>query len=166
LRKELEKRPSLQVRRAIDKLLVELSRLPREELQRRAESFLAARLRQVPPLRPERLQELVKRLDADSYRERQRAEKELRGLGRSAEAALQKALENKPSLQARRTMQRLLDELTAQPKQERQVQRAIEVLEYWNSPAARRQLEELSRGASGALVTEEARQALARLRPR
>ena len=58
-----------------------------------------------------------------------------------------------------------MDKLSAPTPERLRIQRAVMVLEQIGTPEARQLLEKLSKGAEGALLTEEARAALKRLKP-
>ncbi len=98
---------------------------------------------------------------------RERAARELEGLGSAAEPALRKALAGKSSVEARNRIEKLLEQEAAQrssptPDRLRQM-RALEALELAGDGAARRLLKELAGGMPGVWLTEEARAALGRL---
>jgi hypothetical protein len=86
-------------------------------------------------------------------------------LGEQVEAALVKALADRPSLEARRRIERVLEVIrtTLPPERLREV-RAAEALEAIGTSEARRLLEELVRGAPEARLTREANASLDRLR--
>jgi hypothetical protein len=90
-------------------------------------------------------------------------------LGYLAEPALKKALEDRPSLEARKRIERLLDKLpTEEPTSGEELRglRAVELLERLAQPEADKLLQALSEGAAGARLTREARAALERRRSR
>jgi RNA polymerase sigma factor (sigma-70 family) len=121
-------------------------------------------------LRPASLNaELVRKhiadLDSDSFAVREKAYKSLEKLGSAVVPALRQALENKPSLEVRTRLQRLLeraDRLPLSSEVLRQL-RALQVLERIASKEARQLLAELARGAAHAPQTQQARAALERL---
>jgi WD40 repeat protein len=129
-----------------------------------AVDFLEKKLLAVRPVEAARLDRLVADLDSATFQTREAAERELGRLGRTAETALRKALERSPSAEQRRRIEGLLEALVTVTPQDVAASRAVEVLEWIGTPAARRLLEELSRGAPGAWMTEEAAAALRRLR--
>jgi WD40 repeat protein len=104
-------------------------------------------------------------LDAEHFNDRQKAARELEGLGRAAEQPLRKALAGKPSPEARRRLEDLLDRLADPgPSPEAlRLLRAMEVLEGIGTPVAREVLEALAGGAPEARLTQEAKAALRRL---
>jgi WD40 repeat protein len=127
----------------------------------RAIQLLRERLRPVPDDRHARL---ITGLDDPSYAVREKAFAELAQLGFKAESALRMALDDKPSLEVRRRIERLLHALEqAPPPQEviRQV-RAVQVLEQIGSAEAKCVLEDLSKGAPRARLTQESRESLGR----
>src|SRR5262249_10184044 len=127
--------------------------------------FLAERLRPAAPVEDERLARLIAELDSDQFEVRDRAAKELQQLSELAGPAMRKALANKPSLEGRRRLEAILDEVERQTLSPEQLHalRAVEVLEHIGSPEARRVLEGLAAGAAGARLTHEAKESLQRL---
>jgi WD40 repeat protein len=110
---------------------------------------------------------LLKLLDSDSFKERQRAFSGLEELGRPAAPLLRRALQTGDcSTEVRRRVGEVLNKLDRipPPAPELRAVRAVEVLERIGSPEARRLLEALGDGATEARQTEEARAALRRLR--
>jgi WD40 repeat protein len=125
--------------------------------------FLAAQLQTVPAIDAKELRRLITELDHDSFLVRERAAKKLSAYGKPAAPLLRQTLAGKPNLGLRRTIEKLLRELTAISADDRRTQRAVEVLEYCGTALALRKLQELAAGAHGAEATEEARHALRRL---
>jgi WD40 repeat protein len=132
----------------------------------KAVPFLQEHLHPVPRVSAERLYRLIADLDRDDLARREEASRELAKLASEAEPALRKALEGKPSLELRRRVEALRDDLACQtemtPDALRQV-RAIQVLEQIGSPQARRILSSLAQGAPAAPATRHAAAALQRL---
>jgi WD40 repeat protein len=123
----------------------------------------------------ERIAELLAQLDDTRFAAREAASKELKMLGCQAEAALRLALEQKPSLEKRRRIEKILDRpsLLVHDLEVLQGIRAIEVLEYLPTPgaevtrlAAIDLLRKLASGAPQARLTQEAKAALRRLETR
>jgi hypothetical protein len=107
---------------------------------------------------------LIRDLDNESFAIRKRATEELQKIVDAAEPALRKELAIKPSLEVRRRIEQILATLDPAASPERlRALRAIQVLEYIGSPAARQLLQTLAQGASEAKQTREARTALERL---
>jgi hypothetical protein len=128
-------------------------------------SFIERNLRPAEAADPARLAQLIGRLDAEAFRDREAAEAELAELGDAATAALRKLSEGSPSAETRLRAERLLAKWPDSPRAARS-RRAVAVLEYAGTAGASRLLEALASGVSGAVLTEEARQALARLEKR
>jgi WD40 repeat protein len=129
--------------------------------------LLRDRLKPTAPVVPAQVAALLKLLDSDSFKERQRAFSGLEELGRPAVPLLRRALQaGDRSAEVRRRVRDVLNKLdrTPPPAPELRAVRAVEVLERIGSPAARRWLEELGRGDERARQTEEARAAVRRLR--
>jgi hypothetical protein len=125
--------------------------------------FLAERLHPITPL-DERQQKQVERLladlDKESFTARQRAETELEKMGPAIEPALRKVLDDKPSLEVRRRIEKVLEKMT---DERLRTLRALEAIEYMNTPEARRLLESLANGTPRAWLTEEARKSRKRM---
>jgi RNA polymerase sigma factor (sigma-70 family) len=130
-----------------------------------AVSLLRERLKPVRPADPARVQRLLAALDSKSFAAREKARKELEELGDSAAAALEKALEEKPSLESRRRILALLQRLRrpVADAETRRGLRALAVLEDIGSPEARKVLELMATGLPAARLTQEAKESLERL---
>jgi hypothetical protein len=131
--------------------------------------FLGQHLRPEPKPDPKQLARLIADLDAEQFTNREKAARELERLGRHAKPALRQALAGKPSPEARRRLEGILEkgeEAGLSPEELRGV-RAVEVLEYIGTTAARDVLDRLGReGADTSLLGQDARAALERLRRR
>jgi RNA polymerase sigma factor (sigma-70 family) len=131
----------------------------------KAVPLLARQLRPVPvPKNVEQLERWIRDLDSDAFVARQKAEGELAEVGEQAKGLLEQALRRPGTLEFRRRVERLLermDEKNLQPERCHEL-RAIRVLEYADTAEARKLLKTLAEGAPGAMLTEEARAALAR----
>jgi hypothetical protein len=128
--------------------------------------FLRDRLRPVTvTVDDQRLARLLADLDSAQFDVRERAEAGLAKLGELAEPALRKAAASGPSLEVRRRVEGLLEELNRHvlTGDERRSLRAVEVLERVGTAEARRVLEALARGTPDARLTREAKAALTRL---
>ena len=122
-------------------------------------------LRPVPMPNVKQLDHWIADLGGDDFELRQQAEQALDRLGEGAGAALRQALAGYPPLEARRRIDGLLkklDPIVVTTEQLREG-RALQVLEGLGSPDALRLLRELSRGAAGARLTEDAAAAIERL---
>jgi hypothetical protein len=97
---------------------------------------------------------------------RERATRELEHLGDATEVYLRQALERQPSLELRRRAERLLEGLAPDSVAHLRQDRALEVLEWLDTPEARHLLGTLARGTSGAWLTRQAETSLHRLRQR
>lgn len=129
--------------------------------------FLREQLRPISPVDAGTVARLIADLDSDRFETREHATEHLEKLAELAEPALRQALLDKPPLERRQRINRLLDKVVVQrdtPSPERlRMLRALEVLEHAQTTAARRALEELAKGASAADLTNEAKVALTRL---
>jgi WD40 repeat protein len=127
-------------------------------------AFLRERLRRVESPGEKAIAKLVLDLDSSDFAVRQRASDELSKLDLLAEPTLRKALAGQPSLETRRRVQQLLEQLAAVPSGvQLQSLRAVEALERIGTADARHVLEELAKGAPGARLTREAKASLSRL---
>jgi RNA polymerase sigma factor (sigma-70 family) len=117
------------------------------------------------PAKAVNLGRLLAGLDRDQFDEREKATHELEELGEQAASTLRKALEDRPSPELRRRAEALLEKLNGPvpPGERLRGVRAVEVLEHIGTPEARKLLADLSDGAAGARLTEDAKAALARL---
>jgi hypothetical protein len=111
-----------------------------------------------------KLRRLVADLDAEEFAVRERAARDLEGLGESARAAYDEAKAGNPSPELKRRIQDLeAKSAAANAPLQRQLIRAVEVLERIGTADARRVLEKLAKGADGARLTQEAKGSLRRL---
>jgi RNA polymerase sigma factor (sigma-70 family) len=130
-----------------------------------AERFLAQHLRPVEQPDDKAIGQYVRDLESPAFAVRQKAALALSKLDRLAEPALRKALTGQPSVEQRRRIEQLLQQLEAVPTAPRlQTLRAVEALEYLGTPEAQRLLRLLANGAPGARLTREATASLRRLR--
>ena len=130
-----------------------------------AVALFTKHLKPIQPADSKRLQRLIANLDDKRFPVRQEAQKELEEIGELATPALKQALAQKPSLELRQRIDRLLSKLggpITRPERMRAV-RAVAVLEDVATSEARKLLETLSQGAPEARLTQEARAALTRL---
>jgi WD40 repeat protein len=111
------------------------------------------------------IDKLIKDLDSDKFATRTRASRDLEDLGELGESGLRQTLQANPSLESQRRIEFILEKLAtplADPERLRAV-RAVTVLEYIGTPASRRLLEAMTKGAPGAILTREAQGSLERL---
>ena len=127
--------------------------------------FLQERLRPAVPPDAQRIARLLAELDADKFTVREKASQELKQLGELAQPALQKALTGQPSAEVEQRVQALLHKHSPPTPERLRVQRAVMVLEQIGTAEARQLLETLAKGAEGALLTEDAREAMKRMKP-
>jgi len=127
--------------------------------------FLRRKLRIVAPVDSRTIDERIGDLADDRFPVRKRSMDELEKIGEAAEPALRRALENRPGPEMRQRVEQLLGYLkpAATPERLRLV-RAVEVLERIATPAAVELISDLSKGVPEALLTQEAKAAMARLR--
>jgi hypothetical protein len=125
--------------------------------------LLQSRLRPVRAAAPAVVTPLLRDLDDDSFKRREKATGELVGLGTAAESALRRTLNQADlSPEARSRVRQVLGALERSPEW-RQHSRALIVLEYIRSSAARDLLKALADGDAGSLLTAEALAARRRL---
>jgi hypothetical protein len=104
-------------------------------------------------------------LDDNNFAVREKASRELAALGDYAVPELRRLLAGRPSLEARRRAEQLLERpsgLITNPGMLRSV-RAVEMLERLGNSAARDLLAELAKGDVAARLTREAKATLDRL---
>jgi hypothetical protein len=135
------------------------------EHPREAVALLKEKLKPVAPADPGRLKRLVADLGSERYATREKATRELEELADLAAPALQQLLEGKPPVETQQRARRLLARLEGPITSPAMLAafRGIEVLEHVGTPAARRALEALARGAPGHRITDEARASVGRL---
>jgi hypothetical protein len=142
--------------------LHELADRPKEAM-----ALLKANLKPaVSRTEPAVLRGLLVQLGDAEFAQRQAASERLAALGREVESELHRAHGSTADLEVKRRLGRLLkalDRLT--PAQVREV-RAVEALERAGTAEARALLKGLAAGAPAAVLTREARAALARLEAR
>jgi hypothetical protein len=131
----------------------------------KAVAFLKGRLRPVT-VEDARVWQRIADLDSNQFTVREAASQELEKRGASAEPALRKALEKHPSAEARQRLESLLKKLESPSAEQLRDLRALQVLEYVDTPEARQVLETLAKGAPGARLTREAKASLERLAKR
>jgi hypothetical protein len=127
--------------------------------------FVQGHLKPVTPIDPKKLDQLIADLDNEKFAVRKQAEEELTKLGKLARPALEKLLASQPALETKKRAEAILEKLKVgflSGEALREV-RAIELLERIGDPNARALLEAMAKGAPGAVATEEAQAALARL---
>ena len=128
--------------------------------------LLRDRLKPAPVPDPKKLAGWIADLGSDDFDLRENAQDELARIVETASPALQKALDAKPPLEARRRIETLLKKLdpSAIPTGDAlRSLRAVQVLEMIGSAEARAVLESLAKGAAGSRQTEDAKASLDRL---
>jgi WD40 repeat protein len=145
--------------------VVRLSRSPREAL-----ALLGKQLRPAPAVTPKEVARWIGDLDSPEFEVRESAEARLAARGWAAEPALRAALTDRPGAEVKQRVERVLESLGRRlpPGAEVRPLRAVDVLERVGDDAARKLLQALADGAAGELLTEHAKEALARseARPR
>jgi hypothetical protein len=121
----------------------------------------------VPEPDPREVRRRIEALDSEEFEVREAASRYLIEVGLVARAALEQALKGQPTLELRRRVEKLLERL--EPPEELEpallrAVRAVELLEYLGTPAAREHLESLARGQAEHRLTREAHSSLRRLR--
>lgn len=119
-------------------------------------------------LDPRQVRRWIADLDSDTFAVREAAQRELEQWGEVVAPALKQALQDKPSLEARKRMERLLADMTSRiPSGEYLAAlRALTVLERIGTPAARRVLEKMTQGNPLDRRTRTAKAVLKRLTAR
>jgi hypothetical protein len=126
-------------------------------------AFLKDKLAPVPPVETKRVRQLLVRLDSESFAEREEANRQLLTLGEPAAPVLRQVLKEKPSLEMKTRIEKILEEWTRGSSPERQRQlRAVAVLEWSGLPRAEDHLRRLAGGDPSASLTQASRTALRR----
>jgi len=127
--------------------------------------FLRERLKSALELDAERLARYLADLESGQFAARQKATEELEKFGSLAEPALTQILENKPQLEVRRRVERLLERIDKRGFSAVQLRmlRGIEVLELAGTPESRQALAALAEQKPQTLLTQEAQAAARRL---
>lgn len=111
----------------------------------------------------ERLNKLIRDLDSDDFETREKASAELRNTGELAAPPLRKALEGKPSAEAKRRIEDLLTHLGKPSPATVRAARIVAILEAVGNDDARKLLEATAKGQADAGPTTAARAALDRM---
>jgi WD40 repeat protein len=124
---------------------------------------LRGALRPVPGAQAGRIAGLIKDLDDDAFKVREKAWRELEAIGEPAVKALREALKS-PSAEVRDRAAQLLEKIQGQQLSGERLRqwRAMEVLEQLEHPGAVALLKALARGAPEAKRTQQAKAALVR----
>jgi RNA polymerase sigma factor (sigma-70 family) len=132
----------------------------------RVVALLRERLRPELEADPKQVAAWIPDLASPEFALRQKAVRGLGQLGFQAGPALRTALAAKPSPEARRHIQALLDELEPSAKEPLRKRRALAVLEQLGTPAAGAVLEQVSKSVPETFLNQEAKAALDRLAAR
>jgi WD40 repeat protein len=129
-------------------------------------ALVKERLRAVAPPSAEEVRRLVAALDDEAFAAREAAERQLAALGPGTWPVLREALSRRPSAEARRRLERLVDEQRTPSEDLLRGLRAVRVLELAGTGQAREVLRILGSGDADATVTQEAKASLRRLAKR
>ncbi len=143
--------------------VVALSKSPKT-----AVPFLKEHIKPVPAVDPKKIHQTIAELDSTNFQAREAAAKSLEALGPVAAPLVEKKLQEKISLEVRQALEGVLQRIDdrAITAQELQAVRGIEALEAIGTSEASAVLESLAKGGPGAIITDRAAAALARLRSR
>jgi RNA polymerase sigma factor (sigma-70 family) len=122
--------------------------------------LLREKLTPAAPVDARRIAELITALDSRQFADREKAARELAGLGSSVEPELRRALTRNPSAEVRKRLEVILDTIS---REHIRVGRAFEILEAIGSAEARALLADLAKGDPAAWQTHEAAAGLQRL---
>jgi hypothetical protein len=130
-----------------------------------AVAFLRRQVKPATETQVRAIEESIANLDNASFTVRDKATQALRDLGGIAATALQRAHQKNISLEVRRRIEQLFNDMRDRPTtgESLRLGRALAALEYAGTQDARRLLQELADGAEGAWLTHEARAALLRM---
>jgi WD40 repeat protein len=131
----------------------------------RGVEFLCQKLTPAPALDAEKTARWIADLDSKDFRVRETANKSLSALGSTVVPVLEAALSKTQSAEAQSKLKTLVEDLKKGPDNSDEIRllRALCALELTESPAARKHIQVLAKGAPGARLTEEAKASLARL---
>jgi WD40 repeat protein len=125
------------------------------------------KLQPVRPADAGQVRRLLTDLDSGNFAARDAASRALKKIGAPAESFLRAALENKPSLELRRRIELVLTRSPfVEEAESLRTLRAIQVLEQIGNPEAQGILQTLAQGVVAARETQDAKEAVERLRRR
>jgi WD40 repeat protein len=129
-----------------------------------AAALVRKQLKPVPVVEDKEIAALLDNLNADDYMVREQATEALAKIGEQALPAMKQALNGKIALEARKRLERLVEQAVSQTAAPllRGV-RAIEVLEHSGTPECKHVLVALAGGAPQAQLTREAKASLQRM---
>lgn len=130
---------------------------------KKALPFMSKHLHPAAAADAERMKHLIRDLADERFEVREKAARELAGYQQLAEPALWQAVQKASDLEVRRRIERLLERLQKPSSDQLQEMRAIEAVEYMQTPEAEKLLRHLAGGAPTALLTREARASLERM---
>lgn len=129
-----------------------------------AVEFLRGKLKPAAPPEPAALAKALASLDAPAFADRQKSSKDLRAWGELAQPELARVLEATESAEVRERIEALLKLVNRPTPEAIRATRAVELLEWMNTPDAKTLVTALAAGAEGALQTREAVAARARMK--
>jgi Tol biopolymer transport system component len=127
-------------------------------------ALLRKELKPAPIIEEKEIAALLDKLSSDDFQVREQATEELTKIGERALPAMKKALAGGVALEARKRLERVVEQVAAQSSAPLlRILRAIEVLEHMDRAESRDILHALSGGAPESAVTREAKASLQRL---
>jgi hypothetical protein len=122
--------------------------------------FLIGKLSPINPIDERRVRQLLARLDAETFAEREEASRQLLELGEQTLPMLRQALKDNPPLETKKRIEELMESLRRGPTPEQlRLLRALAVLEWSGLSSAGQQLKRLAEGDPAARVTRAAQAA-------
>jgi hypothetical protein len=139
--------------------------MPKVNCSHRPTRLLGKHLSPAAEVEAKHLAGLLADLDSDDFVTREKATDALGEYGRLIEKELRQTLGRTNSEEVRRRLNILLGQIApaTTPPAELRMRRAVELLEWVNTPQARRLLAKLAEGKRDAVLTGDARAALTRL---
>jgi WD40 repeat protein len=127
--------------------------------------WLQAQLQPALAIDRKEVKRLIRNLDSNEFATRRQAAQELEKLGELGESTLRAKLIQQPSAEARRQIERLLEQLQGPVRSPEVLRglRSIELLEHIGTPEARRLLEQLTHDTAAGRIEREAKASLDRL---
>lgn len=128
-----------------------------------ATELIGEKLKPVPAPNAAAVKAWIVKLSSEDFAQRETAEMELAKLGDTIEPQLREAAKSEVPERRDRAIRLLTACTRATDPNRLRILRAVEVLEYINTPASRDVLKTLASGAPGVLLTRDAKAALERL---
>ncbi|HZV07760.1 MAG TPA: sigma-70 family RNA polymerase sigma factor [Gemmataceae bacterium] len=122
--------------------------------------FLREKLTPIQSIEEKRVRQLLAHLDSDSFEEREKASQQVLALGEQFLPILRQTLNDRPTPEIKKRLERILESLSRGPSPEKQrLLRALAALEWSDRREAGEHLRRLAGGAPSAYLTQAAKTA-------